>query len=198
MKKFEWGRLLPVLLGAGIAVGGVWFQKSGTPSAHRAGPSVPGDAEPARAPVVQTRLVSVQVNPTVTGPEKPSGDSTGASPQPKSFDETLFEIEQKFDAIPRASEVEHRNEQGLRTVFEHLDFAAGLAQGGLQCRGSSCRATLAFKDIEQAKAVLNAMPSDPEWKRRNFGFNALPEDPENPDSQRYVVYFTSSEPDTSN
>ena len=197
MGETRWAWPVSLVTAASIVSIGMWRASANQAQARTAPAPV---AVPQATTIVRERIVAVPAQPTAQPtaqvvertPIEPQGSTTA-----KGYDEALFDMQQQFDETPRAAALEQRNQQTLRSIFQRLNFAAGLAKSGLECRGASCRAQLSFDGLEQAQSVLNKLPYDDEWKARSLGFNAVLEDPSKPDSQRYVVYFTSSDPSDS-
>lgn len=114
--------------------------------------------------------------------------------RPTSYEEVLFALDQRFEATAEDPPAQRRNERALRDILARTSPSAPLPIASLACRGPNCRAVLAFESAESARATLNFMPYDEEWKRLGFGFNAVPDDPDDPDSHHFVVYFSVGAP----
>jgi len=155
--------------------------------------SDPEDRAPAPVVSVPRRTVAL---PEVTPAPAPLPPRRARAEAPRddapSYEETLFVMKQKFEALPRDPSAEARNEGVLRSILSKTAPDHALPIESFQCRGQSCRVVFAFADVEQAQATLNVLPSDEDWNRSGMAFNAMPDDPHQPTCSRFTVYFTSA------
>jgi len=130
-----------------------------------------------------------QVAPVLVEPD--ARREAGEPAAGKTQEEVLFEFEQHFDGQKQDVVAQLRNERMVRETFERLGAKDAIARD-LECRGSQCRAVVAFKNAEQKKALLNGLIQDPEAQKANLGFNVIPETEGSTD--RYVLYLSAGPP----
>lgn len=183
-------------IAAVVVVSAAWWSTPSSAS-RRAGTALPLPA-PAPAPaasvvtVVHKYVVTPEGEKAVAQPS--SGPAEEAAPAGPSAQEAVFQLDQRFEAIAEDHTTQVHNEQALRTIFGRVAGGKALPIDSFACRGPSCRVAFNFDSVDQARAVLNKLPSDDDWDRNGLGFNALPLNPDDPTSNKFVAYFTAVDP----
>jgi hypothetical protein len=192
-------------LSAGAILGGIaLLAVAGERSPKRASKRVDDSAQATESKVTVVHKHVVVEETSEGGGQPPrSADAlveqaSGTEPTARTHEEALFEMEQQFEAAPANRTLEGRNEQVLRGVLARVSGGAALPVESFACRGASCRLVFDFESVEQARATLNVMPDDEAWQLQRFGFNALPENPNDPNPLRLVVYVTGGQATAAN
>lgn len=111
--------------------------------------------------------------------------------EPPPAETALDRLQRSFDVLPTDPTTEQRNDALLHSLLTRLGHGQLPPIESFRCRGSSCQMRVSFQNGDQARGTLNLLPEQEEWKQANLGFNAVCEDPSDPDCLRFSVFFTS-------
>jgi hypothetical protein len=115
------------------------------------------------------------------------GSETGG---PNDHDPRL-QLHERLRSLPANRTLELRNETTLRKILAKTGGGTMVSIDSFFCRGNGCEAAFTFESVDQIRATLNELPFQDEWKEGNFGFNAIPAEPENPACLKFTVFFNS-------
>jgi hypothetical protein len=175
-----------ILLGTAALIGGVALWSIGGHARDSKRQNLAADAT--GAPNTNTEVTVVHRHVVVTDVK----ERGPALPQEPPKMDPVRELQERFAAVPVDRPTESRNETVLRSLFEKTGNGKPPRIDSFSCRGPSCQAVFTFESPDQILATFNVLPDQEEWKRAGLGFNAIPEDPDDPGCLRFTVFFTSA------
>lgn len=180
-------RTVVLSLCGSLAIGGIalWASSKARAIGARPGADDADEGNLSASPVTVVHRHVVDVQQHTPAPPPPPSPATEVT-----FEQAAAQMQQRFEAIPNDLAVERRNEQLLRGMMDRVRGGRKLPAESFDCRGTTCRAVLAFENVEDTQGTFNKLAYDDQWLKSGFGFNALPDDPNDPAGTRFTVYFT--------